>query len=688
MIVPNNEELTLITTGWYHTCVLTISGKTWCMGRGDFGELGTGTTLGGKTYRTPLVPSGTQFSTISAALGTTCGIALDNKAWCWGGLNWGTSGNGNILASLSPSVIAAVGTPTVSLSAATDIDAEVATIRGTVNANGNATRMTVEYSLSPTFSSLLSVSVFTVLREGNYSPIAIPTDLSGLKPRSAYYARLTATNTFGTTVSNVISFITLGTEPEVSDLNTSDITGNEANISVSVNPGRLSTTSVLEYSTSDSFASQVTTVSLGSIRGTDTQTLAASLTSLHARTTYFARVTSTNQLGSTTSTVASFTTIGSLPQATLTSVDSSLTSITAIVSTDTGLLSGFVNVEASTNRNFTDSISSNVSTFVSGGPTQHSLVISGLSNRTEYFIRAIATNELGSFTTNMQTIRTTGGLPTAAAIHVVPSVGNALISTAIETTGLTTFVIARMSTNADMSEHTEHFISSGTVSGSQSLIVRDLEPRTPYFVQVVATNAAGTTSSDITSFTALSPIGVVINNDSESTTSLSVTLNITAPENTAAVRISNYANFRNARVLKPTESVTWQLLTSANSQTESTVWVQFVSTSGVVATYFDTIVIAPENSPSAESDSTVVESPVMIASQRSPVRTATVISRGTRANIVRIQTKIGKKISSRVTTKKTGAFTVTFPKGVTRMQVRFVSKSGAASRWTTISSRK
>jgi hypothetical protein len=399
-------------------------------------------------------------------------------------------------------------------------------------------------------------------------------------------------------------------------------------------------------------------------------------------------VTSTNQLGSTTSTVASFTTIGSLPQATLTSVDSSLTSITAIVSTDTGLLSGFVNVEASTNRNFTDSISSNVSTFVSGGPTQHSLVISGLSNRTEYFIRAIATNELGSFTTNMQTIRTTGGLPTAAAIHVVPSVGNALISTAIETTGLTTFVIARMSTNADMSEHTEHFISSGTVSGSQSLIVRDLEPRTPYFVQVVATNAAGTTSSDITSFTALSPIGVVINNDSESTTSLSVTLNITAPENTAAVRISNYANFRNARVLKPTESVTWQLLTSANSQTESTVWVQFVSTSGVVATYFDTIVIAPENSPSAESDSTVVESPVMIASQRSPVRTATVISRGTRANIVRIQTKIGKKISSRVTTKKTGAFTVTFPKGVTRMQVRFVSKSGAASRWTTISSRK
>jgi hypothetical protein len=181
---------------------------------------------------------------------------------------------------------------------------------------------------------------------------------------------------------------------------------------------------------------------------------------------------------------------------------------------------------------------------------------------------------------------------------------------------------------------------------------------------------------------------VVINDDAESANSLSATLTITVPENTAAVRISNYANFRNARVMKPTESIIWQLLTSANSQKEHTVWVQFVSTSGVVSTHFDTIVIVPEENPDAKPDSAVVESPVMIASQRSPVRTATVVSRGQRANIVRIQTKIGKKISTRATTKKTGTFTIAFPKGVTQMQVRFVNKSGAVSQWATISSRK
>jgi hypothetical protein len=78
--------------------------------------------------------------------------------------------------------------------------------------------MTVEYSTSATFTSSTSVSVFTVLRDGNYSPVAIPTDLSSLAPRTAYYARMTATNSFGSTVSNVISFTTLGTEPTVTDL--------------------------------------------------------------------------------------------------------------------------------------------------------------------------------------------------------------------------------------------------------------------------------------------------------------------------------------------------------------------------------------------------------------------------------------------------------------------------------------
>ena len=700
MIVPNNEKLTVVSTGWYHTCVLTVSGKTWCFGRGAFGELGTGTTLGGKTYRTPLVPSGTQFKTISAGLGTTCAIDQLDKVWCWGGLNWGTNGNGKLEASLQPGIISPVGTPTVTLDSATAIDAEKATVRGTVNANGYATRMTVEYSTSPTFTSSTTVSVFTVLRDNNYTAVAIPTDLNELAPRTSYYARMTATNTFGSTVSNAISFTTLGTEPTVTGLNIADITGNEANMSVSVNPGRLSTASVLEYSTDNTFVANVTTVPLSSTRGPDTQSLTAALTSLRARTTYYTRVTSTNKLGSTTSSTESFATIGELPRASLSSTQSSLTSISSTATVDTGLLSGTVYLEASTNRNFENSSSSNVGTFFSGGPTRHSLTVSGLTNRTDYFIRAIATNELGSFTTAVQSVRTAGGIPVIGNIAILPSTSTAALSTSIDTTGLDTFVTAEVSTHQDLSDPTEYFLYSGTVSGDYSATLKNLVPRVTFYLRVTATNDSGTVQSTVKTFVAVTPIGVVINDDNESSQSPRVVLSFTTPARTAAIRISNYADFSHARVIPTAPEISWQLLEPSGARSVRTVWVQFISVEGTVAQYSDSIdVITDEPTPPTSTTSTTTTipeatvaralsatQPVVVARSYAPVRSATVMPRQKQSSIKKIQTKIGKKISTRtVVATKSGKYVIVFPKGIKTMSVRFVNKSGSVSAWSRVS---
>ena len=713
MVVPNNEKLSQISTGWYHTCVTTVSGSTWCFGRGAFGELGTGTTLGGKTYRAPLVPSGIQFSKISAAIGTTCGIDQFSKIWCWGGANWGTSGSGKLEASLFPAVILPIGTPTVSLDSATKIDAETATVRGTVNANGNATRMTVEYSTSASFTSSTSVSVFTVLRDGNYTPVAIPTDLSSLAPRTTYYARMTATNTFGSTVSNAISFNTLGTEPVVSDLAISEITGNEANISVSVNPGRLSTTSVLEYSTDTMFATNVSTVALSSTRGPDTQALTTSLTELRARTTYYTRVTSTNQLGSTTSRSESFATIGDLPRAALSSLESSLTTVSATVTVDTGLLSGSVYIEVSTNRNFENSSSSNVGTFVSGGPTQHSLTVTGLTNRTDYFIRAKATNELGSFTAAIQSVRTAGGIPVIGSVAITPSTSTALLSASIDTTGLDTFVTAEVSSQADFSDSTEYFLYSGTTSGEHSATIKNLVPRVTYFLRVIATNDSGTVLSEIKTFTAVTPIGVVINDDDEAAQSPSVELSFTTPARTSAIRVSNYADFSHARVIPTATRLAWKLLEPKGPRSTSTVWVQFISSDGTVAQYSDSIdvitdepvptptttTVPPVTTSTTPTTSTVPEvsvattlsaiQPVVVSQSYAPVRSATVMPRKNQSNIKKIQTKIGKKISTRtVVAAKSGKYIIVFPKGIKSMSVRFVSKSGLVSAWSRIAAPK
>ena len=701
MVVPNNEKLIQISTGWYHTCVKTVSGTTWCFGRGAFGELGTGTTLGGKTYRAPLIPSGIQFSKISAAIGTTCGIDQFSKIWCWGGANWGTSGSGKLEASLFPAVILPIGTPTVSLDSATNVDAETATVRGTVNANGNATRMTVEYSTSATFTSSTSVSVFTVLRDGNYSPVAIPTDLSSLAPRTSYYARMTATNTFGSTVSNAISFTTLGTEPTVTGLNIADITGNEANMSVSVNPGRLSTSSVLEYSTDNTFVTNVTTVALASTRGTDTQSLTASLNSLRARTTYYTRVTSTNRLGSTTSSTESFTTIGDLPRASLSSTQSSLTSISSTATVNTGLLSGTVYLEASTNRNFENYSSSNVGTFFSGGPTQHSLTVSGLTNRTDYFIRAIATNELGSFTTAVQSVRTAGGIPVIGNIAITPSTSTASLSASIDTTGLDTFITADVSTKADFSDSTEYFLYSGSTSGEHRATLKNLVPRVTYFLRVTATNDSGTVQSTVKTFVAVTPIGVVINDDNESAQSPRVVLSFTTPARTAAIRVSNYADFSYARVIPTSTSLAWQLLEPSGVRSVLTVWVQFISVEGTVTQYSDSIdVITDEQTPPTSTPSTTTTTipevtvartlsaiqPVVVARSYAPVRSATIMSKQKQSNIKKIQTKIGKKISTRtVVATKSGKYVIVFPKGIKTMSVRFVNKSGSVSAWSRIS---
>ena len=701
MVVPNNEKLIQISTGWYHTCVKTVSGTTWCFGRGAFGELGTGTTLGGKTYRAPLIPSGIQFSKISAAIGTTCGIDQFSKIWCWGGANWGTSGSGKLEASLFPAVILPIGTPTVSLDSATNVDAETATVRGTVNANGNATRMTVEYSTSATFTSSTSVSVFTVLRDGNYSPVAIPTDLSSLAPRTSYYARMTATNTFGSTVSNAISFTTLGTEPTVTGLNIADITGNEANMSVSVNPGRLSTSSVLEYSTDNTFVTNVTTVALASTRGTDTQSLTAALTILRARTTYYTRVTSTNRLGSTTSSTESFTTIGDLPRASLSSTQSSLTSISSTATVNTGLLSGTVYLEASTNRNFENYSSSNVGTFFSGGPTQHSLTVSGLTNRTDYFIRAIATNELGSFTTAVQSVRTAGGIPVIGNIAITPSTSTASLSASIDTTGLDTFITADVSTKADFSDSTEYFLYSGSTSGEHRATLKNLVPRVTYFLRVTATNDSGTVQSAVKTFMAVTPIGVVINDDNESAQSPRVVLSFTTPARTAAIRISNYADFSHARVIPTAPEINWQLLEPSAARSVRTVWVQFISVEGTVAQYSDSIdVITDEPTPPTSTPSTTTTTipevtiasalsatqPVVVARSYAPVRSATVMPRQNQSSIKKIQTKIGKKISTRtVVATKSGKYVIVFPKGIKTMSVRFVNKSGSVSAWSRIS---
>ena len=298
-------------------------------------------------------------------------------------------------------------------------------------------------------------------------------------------------------------------------------------------------------------------------------------------------------------------------------------------------------------------------------------------------------------------MRTAGGIPVIGNIAITPSTSTASLSASIDTTGLDTFITADVSTKADFSDSTEYFLYSGFTSGEHRATLKNLVPRVTYFLRVTATNDSGTVQSAVKTFMAVTPIGVVINDDNESAQSPRVVLSFTTPARTAAIRISNYADFSHARVIPTAPEINWQLLEPSAARSVRTVWVQFISVEGTVAQYSDSIdVITDEPTPPTSTPSTTTTTipevtiasalsatqPVVVARSYAPVRSATVMPRQNQSSIKKIQTKIGKKISTRtVVATKSGKYVIVFPKGIKTMSVRFVNKSGSVSAWSRIS---
>lgn len=69
-------------TGERHSCALEASGKAWCWGAGDRGQLGTGSNAASLM---PVVVSGNHdFCSITCGYDYTCALDGEGRAWCWG----------------------------------------------------------------------------------------------------------------------------------------------------------------------------------------------------------------------------------------------------------------------------------------------------------------------------------------------------------------------------------------------------------------------------------------------------------------------------------------------------------------------------------------------------------------------------------------------------------------------------
>jgi alpha-tubulin suppressor-like RCC1 family protein len=102
---------TQVAAGYQHTCALDTTGKAWCWGANQYGQLGVLTAGScsevGTCARRPLqVSGGLTFVSIAAGSTHSCGLTAAGAAWCWGGGNEGGNagflGNGTILKSFAP----------------------------------------------------------------------------------------------------------------------------------------------------------------------------------------------------------------------------------------------------------------------------------------------------------------------------------------------------------------------------------------------------------------------------------------------------------------------------------------------------------------------------------------------------------------------------------------------------------
>jgi hypothetical protein len=280
--------------------------------------------------------------------------------------------------------------PSVTTTAASSITAFTASSGGNVTSDGGGT-VTSRGVCWSTSANPTTADSKTSDGSGTGS---FTSSIAGLNPVTTYYVRAYATNSTGTSYGNQVSFTTLATVPSLTTTAASSIASTTATSGgdITSDGGASVTVRGVCWSTS----ANPTTANSKTTDGGGIGTFTSSITGLSPGTLYYVRAYATNSAGTSYGTQISFTTTAALPTLTTTAVTPTIggnASTGGNISSDGGSAVTARGVCWSTSASPTIA---NSKTTNGSGTGVYASAPSGLTLGTKYYLRAYATNGIGT----------------------------------------------------------------------------------------------------------------------------------------------------------------------------------------------------------------------------------------------------------------------------------------------------
>jgi uncharacterized protein (TIGR02145 family) len=307
--------------------------------------------------------------------------------------SYATNAIGTVYGAETSFTTLAVAPTLAATTAASSIASTTATSGGNVSADGGSA-VTARGIVWGTTSNP-TTALTTKTTDGTGTGV-FTSSLTGLTPATLYYVRSYATNAIGTSYGAEISFTTLAVAPTLAATTAaSAITGTTATSggNITTDGGSAVTARGIVWGTA---ANPTTALSTKTTDGTGSGTFTSSLTGLTPATTYYVRSYATNAIGTSYGTEISFTTLAVAPTLTTTAASSitryaatsggTITSNGGSVITVSGICWSTTATPTTADSKTTDGTTSG--TF-SGS-------ITGLTAGVTYYVRAYATNAIGT----------------------------------------------------------------------------------------------------------------------------------------------------------------------------------------------------------------------------------------------------------------------------------------------------